>query len=227
MSVKKIIAFTACAVAAVTVCLSTSVAITAAKTPKPAFTVVLDAGHGGIDGGVTGITSGVKESDLNLEIVLALKKRLENVGIKVVLTRETRSGLYGSSVKGFKRRDMLKRKEIINGANADAFLSVHLNYYSSPTRRGAQSFYRSGDENGRKLAEYVQKNLNSLSGQPRTLSALTGDYYILNESEPPAAIAECGFLSSEDDEKLLLSTQYKNEIADKLATGICEFLYSL
>lgn len=156
MSVKKLVALIACAVVAVTACFSAAV-ITAAKTPKPAFTVVLDAGHGGVDGGVTGITSGVKESDLNLKIVFALKKRLEKFGFKVVLTRNSEAGLYGSSQKGFKRRDMQKRKEIINGARADAFLSVHLNYYSSPTRRGAQAFFKSEDEKGRKLAEYIQR----------------------------------------------------------------------
>lgn len=227
MSVKKWIALIACAVVAVTACFSASAVIAAAKTPKPVFTVVLDAGHGGVDGGVTGITSGVKESDLNLEIVFALKKRLEKFGFKVVLTRNSKAGLYGSSQKGFKRRDMQKRKEIINGACADAFLSVHLNYYSSPTRRGAQAFFKSEDEKGRQLADYIQKNLNDLSGQPRPLSALTGDYYVLNESEPPAALAECGFLSSEEDEKLLLTDGYKEEIADKLAAGIYEFLYSV
>lgn len=225
MSVKKLVALIACAVVAVTACFSAAV-ITAAKTPKPAFTVVLDAGHGGVDGGVTGITSGVKESDLNLKIVFALKKRLENFGFKVVLTRNSEAGLYGSSQKGFKRRDMQKRKEIINGARADAFLSVHLNYYSSPTRRGAQAFFNGEDEKGRKLADYIQKNLNDLSGQTRPLAALAGDYYVLNESEPPAALAECGFLSSEEDEKLLLTEGYKEEIADKLAAGIYEFLYS-
>lgn len=226
MSVKKLVALIACAVVAVTACFSAAV-ITAAKTPKPTFTVVLDAGHGGVDGGVTGITSGVKESDLNLKIVFALKKRLEKFGFKVVLTRNSEAGLYGSSQKGFKRRDMQKRKEIINGARADAFLSVHLNYYSSPTRRGAQAFFNSEDEKGRKLADYIQKNLNDLSGQPRPLAALAGDYYVLNESEPPAALAECGFLSSEEDEKLLLTEGYKEEIADKLAAGIYEFLYSV
>lgn len=226
MSVKKLVALIACAVVVVTACFSAAV-ITAAKTPKPAFTVVLDAGHGGVDGGVTGITSGVKESDLNLKIVFALKKRLEKFGFKVVLTRNSEAGLYGSSQKGFKRRDMQKRKEIINGARADAFLSVHLNYYSSPTRRGAQAFFKSDNEKGRKLADCIQKNLNDLSGQPRPLAALAGDYYVLNESEPPAALAECGFLSSEEDEKLLLTEGYKEEIADKLAAGIYEFLYSV
>ena len=139
MSVKKLVALIACAVVAVTACFSAAV-ITAAKTPKPAFTVVLDAGHGGVDGGVTGITSGVKESDLNLKIVFALKKRLEKFGFKVVLTRNSEAGLYGSSQKGFKRRDMQKRKEIINGARADAFLSVHLNTILRP-RAGARRHF--------------------------------------------------------------------------------------
>ena len=224
---KKFVAF-CLAFMVVTLCVAwVRIAKETAESPKSDIVVVLDAGHGGVDGGVTGITSGVKESDLNLKIVFALKKRLEKFGFKVVLTRNSEAGLYGSSQKGFKRRDMQKRKEIINGARADAFLSVHLNYYSSPTRRGAQAFFNSEDEKGRKLADYIQKNLNDLSGQTRPLAALAGDYYVLNESEPPAALAECGFLSSEEDEKLLLTEGYKEEIADKLAAGIYEFLYSV
>ncbi len=66
MSVKKCVAYAACVFTAVLACFSVSAFMAAAKTPKPAFVVVLDAGHGGVDGGVTGITSGVKESDLNL-----------------------------------------------------------------------------------------------------------------------------------------------------------------
>ena len=226
MSLKKIIA---CLIGLFTLsAFSFAAAATAtAKTPKAKFTVVLDAGHGGIDGGVTGITTNVKESDLNLEIVYALKKRLEKFGFNVVLTRNSKAGLYGSSVNGFKKRDMQKRREIINGCNADAFVSVHLNYYSSPTRRGAQAFFKADNESSRALADCLQQSVNPLSGQPRELFALQGDYYVLNESEPPAALVECGFLSNEEDEKLLVTSEYQAEIAQKLAVGIYKFLYSI
>ena len=200
--------------------------IETATTPKTDITVVLDAGHGGIDGGVSGINTGVKESDLNLEIVRELKNQLENSGINVVLTRKTKSGLYGAATKGFKRRDMEKRKEIINSSDADAFVSIHLNYYSSPNRRGAQAFFKEGDEDGERFAQIMQNRLNELSGQIRPFSPLKGDYYVLNESEPPATLIECGFLSNAEDEALLTTVAYRKELAEKITLGIKEMLFS-
>ena len=75
--------------------------------------IVLDAGHGGIDGGVVGRTTGAKESNINLAITHSLKDVLEDMGFEVTLTRKTEGGLYGAPTKGFKRRDMERRKEII------------------------------------------------------------------------------------------------------------------
>ena len=220
------------AAAGLTLLLSTYVALLcvrtrAAASPSDRFTVVIDAGHGGIDGGVSGITTGVKESELNLDIARKLKTKFDKSGAKTVMTRKTEAGLYGIYSKGFKRRDMQKRKEIINGARADAFLSVHLNYYSSPTRRGAQAFFNSEDEKGRKLAEYIQKNLNDLSGQTRPLAALAGDYYVLNEANCTAILCECGFLSNSEDEKLLLSEEYRDKIAERIFNGIEKYRFSL
>ncbi len=226
MNVKKISLISLIALAVALCVFSINAAVKASVSPKTQLTVVLDAGHGGIDGGVTGISTKVKESDLNLEIVKELKAVLEQSGIRVVLTRSTKSGLYGSSGKGFKRRDMEKRKEIINSCSANAFVSIHLNFYSSPDRRGAQAFFKSGDENGEAFASIIQKHLNELSGQTRPLSPLKGDYYVLNESEPTATLVECGFLSNAEDEALLLTKEYRREIAEKIALGIKEMLFS-
>lgn len=225
MSVKKSIIITLALCVAVLSVASARTIKEATESPKSGLTVVLDAGHGGIDGGVTGVKTGVKESELNLKIVKELKTRLEKAGVKTVLTRTTDAGLYGNATDGFKRRDMLARKKIINGCNADAFVSVHINYYSSPSRRGAQAFFRENDELCETFAAVMQKNLNTLGGQPRLLSALKGDYYVLNESEPPATLVECGFLSNEEDEALLLSENYRAELAEKISIGILEFLY--
>ena len=95
------------------------------------LTVVLDAGHGGVDPGVVGKTSGVKESDINLNIVKMTEKLLDSAGVSVVLTRSSEAGLYGIATKNLKRRDMEKRKKIILNANPDLVISVHLNSFSS------------------------------------------------------------------------------------------------
>lgn len=223
MRLKRAIAWTA-ACAVVILAVISTVTTVSSISPKSRFTVVLDAGHGGVDGGVVGVNTGVKESDLNLEITLEVKKLLEKSGVKTVLTRPTKSGLYGTSEKGFKRRDMLRRKEIINSANADAAVSIHLNYYQSPSRRGAQAFFKRDDDKSRTLAEIIQENLNSLDSQPRKYSALEGDYYILNQSAPPAALVEGGFLSNAEDEALLVTSEYREKLAAKIADAIFAYL---
>lgn len=220
------------AAAGLTVLLSTYVAVVcvrtrAAASPSEKFTVVIDAGHGGIDGGVSGITTGVKESELNLDIARKLKEKFDKSGAKTVMTRKTEAGLYGIYSKGFKRRDMLKRKQITLNAKADAFVSIHLNYYSSPSRRGAQIFYKTDSERSRTLANIVQTELNSTEETKRDYTALAGDYYVLNEADCAAILCECGFLSNAEDERLLLIDEYRDKIAEKIFNGIEKYRFGL
>lgn len=199
----------------------------AAASPSDRFTVVIDAGHGGIDGGVSGITTGVKESELNLDIARKLKAKFDKSGAKTVMTRKTEAGLYGIYSKGFKRRDMQKRKQITLNAKADVFVSIHLNYYSSPLRRGAQVFYKIDEEKSKSLADIVQAELNGGKECERDYTALAGDYYVLNEADCAAILCECGFLSNAEDEKLLLTDEYRTEIAEKIFNGIEKYRFSL
>ena len=199
----------------------------AAASPSDRFTVVIDAGHGGIDGGVLGITTGVKESELNLDIARKLKTKYDKSGAHTVMPRQTEAGLYGIYSKGFKRRDMQKRKQITLNAKADVFVSIHLNYYSSPLRRGAQVFYKIDDEKSKSLADIVQAELNGGKECERDYTALAGDYYVLNEADCAAILCECGFLSNAEDEKLLLTDEYRAEIAEKIFNGIEKYRFSL
>ena len=220
------------AAAGLTLLLSTYVALLcvrtrAAASPSDRFTVVIDAGHGGIDGGVSGITTGVKESELNLDIARKLKAKFDKSGAKTVMTRKTEAGLYGIYSKGFKRRDMQKRKQITLNAKADVFVSIHLNYYSSPLRRGAQVFYKIDEEKSKSLADIVQAELNGGKKYERGYTALAGDYYVLNEADCAAILCECGFLSNAEDEKLLLTDEYRAEIAEKIFNGIEKYRFSL
>ena len=188
------------------------------------FSVVIDAGHGGIDGGAEGTNTSVKESDLNLEIARHLKSKFQDIGVNVIMTRNSYGGLYGTTAKGFKKRDLEKRVKIINSSNADVLVSIHLNCYSSPKRRGATVFFGEGKQEGERLAKSVQKHFNTLSAQPKDYSATRGDYYLLNQAKIPAVICECGFLSSPEDEKLLLTEVYQKEIAEKIFYGVIEYL---
>lgn len=188
--------------------------------------IVLDAGHGGIDGGVTGRTTGVKESDLNLSITHKLKEVLTDMGFEVALTRKTEAGLYDTTAKGFKKRDMQKRKEIIREYDPALVLSVHQNYYPSQSARGGQVFYKKTDERGLRLATAVQEQLNQLYGGvgARSRTVMTGEYFMLECSDCPSVIVECGFLSNAKDEALLNTGLWQRKLAESIASGVVAYL---
>ena len=186
--------------------------------------VVIDAGHGGIDGGVVGVKTGVKESELNLDVARKLAKLFENAGVEAVLTRKNDAGLYGTATGNLKRKDMEARRDIILKEKPDLVISVHMNKYSVSTRRGAQVFFDEDSELGKKLAECVQSSFNAMEEAVRQCFALKGDYYILNSHPYPACIAECGFLSSPEDEALLVTESYREKIAYAIFKGAIDYL---
>jgi N-acetylmuramoyl-L-alanine amidase len=195
----------------------TGVAVNSFKSTN-AQTIVIDAGHGGVDVGVNGVNTGVKESEINLYITKYLRGYFVNAGFNVVLTRSTQGGLYGTSTKGFKLRDMKKRREIIQDSLADMVISIHQNKCALPSKRGAIVFYESDSESGKTLAETIQNELNKIDDYP-TQSALAGDYYILKCTQSPSVIVECGFLSNEYDESLLTTEEFQKKIAYTIFKG--------
>lgn len=190
------------------------------------MTVVIDAGHGGVDGGAVGIRTGVKESDLNLKLAQELWSRFSAAGFAVVMTRRDENGLYGEASDGYKRRDMRRRREIILEAEPVLVLSLHLNKYSREYRRGAQTFFAEGNAEGERLAEFVQDALNG-AVNTRAYTALKGDYYMLTCHAYPAALVECGFLSNPDDEALLLTEEYRKTVCAAIFNGTVGYLASL
>lgn len=185
--------------------------------------VVLDAGHGGVDSGVEGVNSKVKESELNLRVVKKLEKYFIDAGMSVVLTRSSDAGLYGLATSGLKKKDMQKRRDIINSAEPDIVISVHMNKYSVSSRRGAQVFFNNECENGKLLANCVQQSFNEMEQAVRECISLSGDYYILNCSPYPSIIAECGFLSNPEDESLLITDEYQDQVAYAIFKGAVDY----
>lgn len=205
------------------VCFGAISSLKIGETTSLGLKVVLDAGHGGIDPGVVGRTTGVKESEINLKIVKKTEELLVSAGVSVVLTRSSDAGLYGLATKNLKRKDMEKRKKIIESANPDLVVSVHLNSYSSSSRRGAQVFYKDKCESSLKLASCMQNSFNSMESAVRECAYLKGDYYILSCSSFPSVICECGFLSNPDDENLLITEEYQTEMAYAIFKGIINY----
>ena len=186
--------------------------------------VVLDAGHGGIDGGVSGVLTKVSESEINLAISKKLAKIFEDSGFTVVQTRRSSGGLYGVLGTGFKMRDMQAREKIIKESNPTLVISIHQNNFSDHSRRGAQVFYHKGREQSKEFATCIQQVLNEMEENVKKSSALSGDYYVLKVSPCPAIIIECGFLSNEQDEKLLLSEKYQQKLANQIFYGCLQYL---
>ena len=188
------------------------------------MTIVIDAGHGGIDGGVVGRVTGTKESDINLSVSRLLQAEFEDAGFSVIQTRPTEAGLYGAATDGYKRRDMQRRAQIIEDAAPAAVISVHQNFFSLSSRRGAQVFFREGSEQSRTLACAIQTALNDMPECVRRSDALKGDYYVLNCSDYASVIVECGFLSNPADEALLVDRAYQRRLAETVCAGTLAFL---
>ena len=195
---------------------------TAAQTSR--LVVVIDAGHGGIDGGVVGIETGKKESDINLSLSRILQTAFEDAGFYVIQTRPTEAGLYGTATNGYKKRDMQKRAEVIRESMPALVISVHQNFFSMRSRRGAQVFFRVDSIPSRSLATHIQTSLNDMPECVKKTNALKGDYYVLNCSDFPSVIVECGFLSNAEDEKLLVTEDYQKKIATAILKGALAFL---
>ncbi len=210
--------------AAYTVCLRSVSAFVFTMTEER-LKVVVDAGHGGMDGGVTGRKTGVKESDVNLAIAFCLKDVLEDAGFLVTMTRKTQFGLTEDNKKWTKRGDMRRRKEIIEESNAALVVSIHQNAYPSVSTRGGQVFYLKGKERSKDLALCVQKRLNELYAKDgvKERVATPSGYYILSCVDVPSIIVECGFLSNAKDETFLLSRAYQKAIAESIFSGIMGF----
>lgn len=189
------------------------------------YTVVIDAGHGGADGGVTG-KNGTREADLNLEIARLLDKKLSAGDFRTIMTRKDEKGLYGDSLDNFKARDFAARKKIIADADPDAVISIHANKFpQSSSRRGIQVFYNPASAEGKLLASCLQDSLNALNEKyvGKTFSPLTGEYFMLNCTQKPSVIVECGFLSCVEDEKLLSTAEYREELTDAILLGLTDY----
>jgi len=210
-----------CVLIIVVGCLYWTTQVSATNIPAQTFCVVLDAGHGGIDGGVQGKT-GVYERDINLVITNKVENLLKTLNINVIQTRQTEDGLYGVFASGFKMRDMKARKAIIEQANANLVVSVHMNYFSDRSVRGAQVYYKPDNEVSEQLAEDMQELfVNNLQNARK--SCTEGDFYILTCTDTAGILVEGGYLSNAEEEALLLSEEYQDLLAYQIFCGIVHY----
>lgn len=188
-----------------------------AATPgddPPKLVVVVDAGHGGVDGGAVGVNTGVVEKELNLLYAYALKEELEARGMTVVLTRTGDDALASG-----KKADMAARRDIMNGCGADIMVSIHMNKFRDRTANGPMAFYMKGSDEGKRLATCVITAVCEALERPVRLAA-AADYYVIRESDMPGVLVECGFLSNAKDEALLQTKEHMQSLVRAVADGI-------
>ena len=194
-------------------------------------TIVLDAGHGGIDPGALTKDKNTTEKDVNLAITLKVRELLESSGGLVILTREDDRSLYteeGNKTIRQKYNENLKnRKKIIEESKADMFVSIHLNAFEQSKYYGAQTFYPKGKDDSKNLSKFVQDELkrvvdktNNREVKPRD------DIYLLKENSIPSILIECGFLSNDKEAKLLVDKEYQEKIAWSIYVGIQKYFSS-
>ncbi len=182
--------------------------------------VVIDAGHGGFDGGATSVY-GDLEKDINLSIAKKTEQFLKVLGFEVVMTRSDDNALAGT-----KKEDMYKRLEIVKGSPDSIFVSIHQNYFSQSKYFGAQMFFGSGyAQEGRALALTLQENFktNLIAGNTREVKAASDDLFLFKNAPQPSVLVECGFLSNYNEARLLKNEEYQNKIAFTIAQSISEF----
>lgn len=191
---------------------------------RKGITVMIDSGHGGYDPGKISCVEGVLEKDINLAIAAKLKEQLEAQGFTACMTRDKDIALCGEDSTHKKRDDMAKRIAMINESGADFCISIHQNSFTQENQKGAQVFYYSGSEEGKCLAQHLQKSIkDTLKDGNRREAKDNNNYYLLMHTDCPTVIVECGFLSNVEETKLLMDEAYQQKIAEGIRDGILQY----
>ena len=193
--------------------------------------IVIDAGHGGFDGGAEA-ADGTEEKDINLAIAEKLEEEAAGYEVKIVMTRDGDYGLYEADSAEKKREDLQNRRKIMEESGAELVISIHLNSYPQDTSvYGAQVFYAEDEQAGtdvhtaREIAENVQNALESAIPDGRERAAMKKNDVLLMKDPPCRFIlVECGFLSCPREADLLKTAEYQGKVAAAVWTCINEIL---
>lgn len=185
--------------------------------------IIIDAGHGGKDGGAS--YNGIVEADLNLQIALKLKTVFIEHGYEVDMTREDNNDLCDN---GFvKKEDMNKRIKKINSGNYLCCISIHQNTFSDTKYKGAQTFYSGINSLSEGLATNVQNSIKAYLNNTTRDVVKRNNIYLLNKVSIPAIIVECGFITNPEEAKLLTNYEYQKQMAYCIYVGSEKWIKSL
>lgn len=214
-------------IGAVSLCQLASSSVTVLKESEPVqnrTVIIIDAGHGGIDGGATSCT-GIPESHINLQISLRLNDLVQLLGFETKMIRKTDTSVYteGNTIAAQKVSDLKQRVKLVNETKNAVLVSVHQNTFLDSRYSGAQVFY-ANDDTSRELAKVMQAELisNLNPGSKRQCKSSDG-IYLMQNIQRPGVLIECGFLSNPEEEANLLTAEYQKQIASVVATCISRF----
>lgn len=189
-------------------------------------TLVLDAGHGGIDGGAIS-DSGLKESDINLQIALKTEALVRFLGINTVMTRETDTD--NSDNKAYSEHDnLVQRVKLANSTENAVLISIHQNKFPSAVVSGAEVMYSDNDDS-KALGLITQDNLVTLldSSNRRVARPAPKELLLTSSVECPTILVECGFMSNPQEVQKLASNDYQLKLAAILAGSYIQFLNNM
>ena len=192
--------------------------------------IIIDAGHGGEDGGAVA-NDGTNEKDINLSIAKYLNDMFITGGFKTIMTRSNDIAIYDEgceTIKSKKVSDMHNRLEIFNSDTNAIIISVHQNKFEQEKYSGTQVFYSPNSEKSEQLAENIRLSVVNML-QPdntRENKKATKDIYLLYNCKQPSVIVECGFLSNNNELKMLKTEEYQKQIAFSIYCGCLEYINS-
>ena len=189
------------------------------------MTIILDAGHGGEDGGA--VANGIIEKNINLSITKKLGALLKSAGFNVEYTRksDTMLNAEGSTLRERKLSDMKNRLSMFNSSEKNIVISIHQNKFTQEAYSGTQVFYSPNNENSAKLSEAIRENIVALlqpDNKRETKKADRGIYLLYN-ADTPAILVECGFISNAQEAQKLKDNDYQNKIAFAVFSGLLEY----
>lgn len=180
--------------------------------------IVIDPGHGFLDPGTS--YENIYEKDINLNISLYLKEKLESNGATVYMTRDGDYDLSTPNAIYRKKSDFDNRINLINNSKADIYLSIHLNYLSDFKYYGPQVFY-----NGKNIyfANIMQDVLNKGLNSNRKIKTIPKDTYMYSRLKVSGLLIECGFLSNYEDRQKLITNEYQKKVANLISNGVIKY----
>lgn len=188
-------------------------------------TVIIDAGHGGIDGGASTL-SGVRESQINLQIAIRLDDLMHFLGIQTKMIRTDDVSVYksGDTIAAKKISDLKERVRIANETDKALLISIHQNHFDDQRYYGPQVFYNHLPE-AKELSETMQKTLTFvMSPDSRRACKKANGIYLMEKVNCPAVLVECGFLSNNNESLRLQNSDYQKRLCAILATCTSSFL---